>query len=75
MKARFVREGDALADDVSVVVRGGELDPPALGTDAERHFAVDVFESELLSEHSCAADRRAGCGGPTLRECDSEPHN
>jgi len=39
VKERFVREGDVLADDASVV-RGGELDPVVLRADAERHFAV-----------------------------------
>jgi hypothetical protein len=40
VKDRFVREDDALADDDSVVVRGGELDPVILRADAERYFAV-----------------------------------
>jgi hypothetical protein len=40
VKERFVREGDSLTDDASVVVRGGELDPVVLRADAERYFAV-----------------------------------
>lgn len=49
MKRRYLRAGDELADDASVVVRGGELDREVLRGDAARHhaiygsFAVSVF--------------------------------
>jgi hypothetical protein len=49
MKQRFVRLGDELADDASVVVRGGELDRDVLRSDAARHhdiygtYAISVF--------------------------------
>jgi hypothetical protein len=39
MKQRFVRVGDELADDVTVTVRGGVLDPELLGEDARRNYA------------------------------------
>lgn len=40
MKQRFLRAGDELADDESVVVRGGELDRQILRTDALRNHAI-----------------------------------
>jgi hypothetical protein len=40
MKQRFVRIGDELADDVSVVVRGGALDPVVLRADALRNHGI-----------------------------------
>lgn len=30
MKQRFIRVGDELTDDITVVVRGGDLDPDIL---------------------------------------------
>lgn len=39
-KQRYVRDGDALADDAIVVVRGGELDAEVLRADAERYHAM-----------------------------------
>ena len=40
MKQRYLRVGDELADDESVVVRGGELDREILRTDALRNHAI-----------------------------------
>lgn len=40
MKQRYLRLGDDLGDDEAVVVRGGELDPEVLRTDALRNHAV-----------------------------------
>ncbi len=40
MKQRFVRIGDELTDDVSVVVRGGALDPVVLRADALRNHSI-----------------------------------
>lgn len=40
MKQRYVRLGDELDDDVTVVVRGGVLDPDLLRHDALRNQAV-----------------------------------
>lgn len=40
MKQRFIRVGDELADDVTVVVRGGALDPRPLRRDAARNYAI-----------------------------------
>ncbi|MGH9893791.1 MAG: hypothetical protein ACREA0_17765, partial [bacterium] len=46
---RFVRQSDDLTDDQEVVVRGGELDPEVLRTDALRNhsvygtYAISVF--------------------------------
>ena len=40
MKLRYLRVGDALADDEDVVVRGGELDPAVLRQDAQRNHVV-----------------------------------
>ncbi|MGH3266721.1 MAG: hypothetical protein ACRDNS_32590 [Trebonia sp.] len=40
MKQRFVRVGDELANDVTVVVRGGVLDPGLLRRDALRNYAI-----------------------------------
>jgi len=39
-KQRHLRQGDRLEDDDTVVVRGGELDPEALRSDAERYHAI-----------------------------------
>lgn len=60
MKERFVREGDALADDASVVVRGGELDPVLLRADAERYFAVyGTFGVSVLAVRDITFDELA----------------
>lgn len=40
MKQRYLRVGDELADNESVVVRGGELDREILRTDALRNHAI-----------------------------------
>lgn len=40
MKQRYMRVGDDLADDVSVVVRGGDLNAEVLRQDALRNHAV-----------------------------------
>ncbi len=39
-KQRHLRSGDSLDDDDIVVVRGGDLDPAVLRSDAERYHAV-----------------------------------
>lgn len=40
VKQRYLRPGDDLGDDVTVVVRGGALDPVLLRQDALRNYAV-----------------------------------
>ena len=40
MKQRFIRVGDELADEVTVVVRGGALDAALLRQDALRNYAI-----------------------------------
>lgn len=40
MKQRFIRLGDELTDEVTVVVRGGDLDPATLRADALRNHAI-----------------------------------
>lgn len=40
MKQRYLRPGDELADDVTLVVRGGDLEPATLRSDALRNFAI-----------------------------------
>ena len=40
MKQRYLRVGDDLTDDVTVVVRGGDLDPEILREDALRNYGV-----------------------------------
>ena len=40
MKQRYMRVGDELADDESVVVRGGELDREIIRSDALRNHAI-----------------------------------
>lgn len=40
VKQRFIRDGDELTDDVTVVVRGGDLDPDILRADALRNHSV-----------------------------------
>lgn len=42
MKQRFLRVGDELNDDVTVVVRGGNLDPVVLRDDALRNHRIYV---------------------------------
>lgn len=52
MKQRLVRAGDELTDDVTVVVRGGLLDPEILIQDATRNhqiygvFGISVFAAK-----------------------------
>lgn len=49
MKQRFIREGDELKDNSSIVVRGGPLDPEVITPDALRHhdiygtYGISVF--------------------------------
>lgn len=40
MKRRYLRSGDTLPDQASVVVRGGELNPDVLRKDASRHHEI-----------------------------------
>ena len=40
MKQRFIRVGDELTDDVTVVVRSGDLDPDILRADALRNHSI-----------------------------------
>lgn len=40
MKQRFIRVGDELTDEVTVVVRGGELEPELLREDAQRNHSI-----------------------------------
>jgi hypothetical protein len=40
VKQRFIREGAGLPDDVTIVVRGGELDRAILREDARRNHAI-----------------------------------
>ncbi|MDP3712301.1 MAG: hypothetical protein Q8R60_07445 [Mycobacteriales bacterium] len=55
MKQRFVRTGDELTDSVTLVVRGGELDPVVLRADALRNhsiygiYGISVFAVRDLS--------------------------
>jgi hypothetical protein len=47
MKRRFLRSGDELRDDESIVVRGGELEAKAIRADAARYF--EVYETYGIS--------------------------
>ena len=55
MKQRFVRIGDELDDDVTIVVRGGRLDRELLRADALRNqaiygsFGISVFAARDLT--------------------------
>ena len=55
MKQRFVRVGDELTDDVTVVGRGGDLDPEILRHDALRNhqiygtFGISIFAARDLT--------------------------
>ena len=55
MKQRFVRLGDDLDDDVTIVVRGGRLDRELLRADALRNhaiygsFGISVFAARDLT--------------------------
>lgn len=40
VKKRFIRVGDELRDDVTVIVRGGVLDADLLREDALRNYAI-----------------------------------
>lgn len=40
MKQRFIRHDDELADDDTIVVRGGKLEPKGLRDDASRHHEI-----------------------------------
>ena len=40
MKQRFIRAGDELTDDTTIVVRGGALDADLLRQDALRNYAI-----------------------------------
>lgn len=48
-KRRHLRAGDQLADDETIVIRGGRLDPDGLRADAERYrgiygdYGISVF--------------------------------
>ncbi len=54
-KRRFLREGDRLDDDDTIVIRGGHLDPATLRVDAERYhqiygeYGISVFAVRNVS--------------------------
>ncbi len=54
-KRRFLREGDRLDDDDTIVIRGGHLDPATLRADAERYhqiygeYGISVFAVRNVS--------------------------
>jgi hypothetical protein len=64
MKQRFLRVGDELADEVTVVVRGGVLDANLLRQDALRNHAIyatygiSVFAARDLTVDELASKRR-----------------
>lgn len=64
MKQRFIRVGDELADDVTVVVRGGVLDAVLLREDALRNYAIyatygiSVFAARDLTVDELAQQKR-----------------
>jgi hypothetical protein len=41
VKQRYIRVGDELGDEVTIVVRGGILDPDLLRADALRNYVLD----------------------------------
>lgn len=57
MKQRFVRVGDELRDDDTVVVRGGELDAESLHADALRnHAAYGTYGISVFAVRDLALD-------------------
>ncbi len=40
VKQRFIRGGDSIDDDAELVLRGGDLDPKLIRTDAQRMFDI-----------------------------------
>ena len=60
VKLRYLRGGDALADDEDVVVRGGELDPVVLRQDAQRnHEVYGVYGISVFAVRGMTLDEMA----------------
>jgi hypothetical protein len=59
-KQRFLREGDRIDDNETVVVRGGELDPEALRVDAVRNHSIyGVFGISVFALRDATLDELA----------------
>jgi hypothetical protein len=60
VKQRFVRVGDELADEVTIVVRGGVLDPGLLRRDALRNYAIyATYGISMLAARDLTVDELA----------------
>lgn len=60
MKRRYVRHGDSLADDIDIVVRGGELDPDLLRTAAlSSHSVYGSYEISVFALRDATLDELA----------------
>jgi len=40
VKQRFIREGDSIGDDAELVMRGGDLNPTLVRSDAQRMYDI-----------------------------------
>jgi hypothetical protein len=59
-KQRHLRPADELADDDTVVVRGGDLDPAILRSDAERYHSIyDEFGLSVFAARDVPVDELA----------------
>ncbi|MGB6059552.1 MAG: hypothetical protein WBF71_14950 [Microthrixaceae bacterium] len=59
-KQRHLRPGDHLDDDDIVVIRGGNLDPEALRSDAERYHSIYVdYGLSVFAARDVAVDEFA----------------
>ncbi|NOX29367.1 MAG: hypothetical protein GXP35_04870 [Actinobacteria bacterium] len=63
MKQRFIREGDSIDDDSELVLRGGDLDPTLIRSDAQRMY--DIYGSYGISVFALR--------GATLAELARQP--
>jgi hypothetical protein len=60
MKLRYIRVGDTPYDDDEVVVRGGDIDPEIVRTDAQRMFDIyGIYGISVFALHGATLDELA----------------
>jgi hypothetical protein len=60
VKRRYLRPGDQLGDDETVVVRGGRLHPETLRADANRYYLVyEVYGLSVFAARDITLDELA----------------
>ena len=60
MKQRYIRLGDQLSEDETVIIRGGRLDPETLRADASRYHSIyEVYGISVFAARDATVDELA----------------